>query len=89
MQPRSGKGPSWANEPQLQPQTPARKVEGVNPKDNQMDVDPAPSQDALTDLEWMKQRMANSIVQDSGTTPLRPNLQPPSTTDISQVRFLG
>jgi len=85
MQPRTGKGPSWANEPQPQPQIPARKVEGVSPKDSQMDVDPSPSQDALSDLEWMKQRMANSIIQDPGTTTLRPDPLPPSTTEISQV----
>ena len=87
MQPRTGKGASWANEPQPQPQTPARKVEEVNPKGNQMDVDSAPSQDTLSDLEWMKQRMANSIVQDSGTTTLQPDPPHPSATDISQVRL--
>ena len=52
MQPRTGKGPSWTNESQPQYHTSA-KVEKVNPKDDQIDVNPAPPQDVLSDLEWM------------------------------------
>ena len=87
MQPRTAKGPSWANEPQPQPQAPVKKVGGVDPKDNQMDLDSAPSQDALSDLEWMKQRMAKSAVQESETITPHPDPPPPNVTDINQVRL--
>ena len=87
MQPRTVKGPSWANEPQPQSQTPVRKVEKVNPEDNQMGVNPTPSQDVLSDLEWMKQRMAKSMVQDSETTTPRLDPLPLDMAGINQVRL--
>ena len=87
MQPRTAKGPSWVNGPQPQPQAPVKKAGGVDPKDNQMDVGPAPSQDALSDLEWMKQRMAKSAVQDSDTITSHPDPTPQNVTDINQVRL--
>lgn len=68
MQPRTGKGPSWVNEPQPQPRAPAKKSDTVVSKDDQMGDGPAPSQDGLSDLEWMKQRMAKSTAEDSDTT---------------------
>lgn len=83
MQSRTGKGPSWANEPQLRPQTSAGKAEEVGAKDDQMDDDPAPPQETLSDLEWMRQRMAKSNAEDSNTIA-----DPLSTTkaDANQVR---
>ena len=83
MQPRTGKGPSWTNEPQLRLQTSAEKAEEVGVKEDQMDDDPAPPQETLSDLEWMRQRMAKSNAEDANTSA-----DPLSTTkaDINQVR---
>ena len=89
MRPRTGKGPSWINEPQPQSRTPAKMVEEVDSSDNQMDVDPAPSQDALSDLEWMRQRMAKSIVDDSDTTATHLDPPPPGVADVNKVRLCG
>ena len=63
MQPRTVKGPSWKNEQQPQPQ-PLGKAMGVSVKGNQMDADPTPSQNGLSDMEWMRQRMAKPTVED-------------------------
>ena len=83
MKPRTVKGPSWANEPQLRPQISAGKAEEICAKDDQMDDDPGPPQEILSDLEWMRQRMTKSNAEDSNTIA-----DPLSTTkaDISQVR---
>lgn len=85
MQPRTGKGPSWANEPQLRPQTSAKKSDEVGAKDDQTGDDPSPSQDALSDLEWMRQRMAKSVVEDSDTTAHNSDPPPTTAADITQV----
>ena len=86
MQPRTGKGPSWANEPQLRPQTSAKKSDEVGVEDNEVGDDPAPSQDALSDLEWMRQRMAKSAVGDSDATARRLDPLPTTKEDMKQVR---
>ena len=86
MQPRTGKGPSWTNESQPQYHTSA-KAEEVNPKDDRMEADPAPPQDALSDLEWMRQRMAKSVVENTDTTVLYPAPSPPTAININQVRL--
>ena len=86
MQPRTGKGPSWANEPQLRPQTSAKKSDEVGVKDDQMDDEPAPSQDALSDLEWMRRRMANSVTDHSDATAHRLDSSPTTKADMEQVR---
>lgn len=86
MQPRTAKGPSWANEPQLRPQAPAKGVKGALVEEEQTDVDPMPLQDALSDLEWMKQRMAETTVEDSHTAAHRPEPQPTNKADGNQVR---
>ncbi|KAF9647916.1 hypothetical protein BDM02DRAFT_3097287 [Thelephora ganbajun] len=83
MQPRAVKGPSWMNEPQLRP---AKKVKGAGVKHNQIDVDPTPPQDALSDLEWMRQRMAKSSVGDSGTAAGHLDLPPTNEAGTRQVR---
>lgn len=70
MKPRTVKGPSWANESQLQPQASVKKSGGVGAEGERMDDDPAPSQDALSDLEWMRQRMAKSTVETRQLDPL-------------------
>lgn len=87
MEPRTGKGPSWANESRhLQSQTPTKNTGEVNPRDdNQMDVNSTPSQDALSDMEWMKQRMAKSIVEDSDMTTPHPGPSHPNVADVNQV----
>lgn len=85
MQPRTGKGPSWANEPLLQVQTSTKKPDEVGVKDNEMD-DPAPSQDALSDLEWMRQRMAKPAVGDPDATARRSDPLPTAKADMRQVR---
>ena len=87
MQPRAGKGPSWVNEPQPQSQTSVKVVERVDPRGDQMDPDPAPPQGVLSDLEWMRQRMAKSVDDDSDMTAPRPEPQPQGMSDISQVRL--
>ena len=86
MQPRTAKGPSWANEPQLRPQTPAKRVKGALGEEDQTDVDPVPLQDALSDLEWMKQRMAKTTGQDAHTAAYHPEPQPTNTANGNQVR---
>ncbi|KAF9789121.1 hypothetical protein BJ322DRAFT_522590 [Thelephora terrestris] len=77
MQPRTVKGPSWANEEQLRPQTTGKRV-GV--KDDHIDANPAPSQQALSDLDWMRQRMANSTVEEPDTATHLSD--PPTKTKI-------
>lgn len=52
MQPRTKKGPSWANE--------ARVEQPVPPPEERRDEPPASSA-ALSDLEWMKQRMSQNV----------------------------
>jgi len=86
VQPRTGKGPSWANEPQLRPRTPAENSDEVGVKDGRMNDNPAPPQDALSDLEWMKQRMAKPAVEDSGTTACRLDPLPTTKADMKHVR---
>jgi len=88
MQPRTVKGPSWANEAQLQPQTPMKESEGIIVEEGRMDNDPPPSQDALSDLEWMRQRMAKSIVKSSDTTARHSDPPPSTMVNVNQVRPL-
>lgn len=86
MQLRTGKGPSWVNEPQLRPQTPVKKLDKVGSKDDQMDDGPTPSQDGLSDLEWMKQRMAKSKAEGSDTAAGSMNPPPAVKADANQAR---
>ena len=86
MQPRTGKGPSWANEPQLRPQTSVKKSNEVGVRVDRMDDGSASSQDALSDLEWMRQRMAKSAVEVSDTTARRLDPLPTTKADMEQVR---
>ena len=86
MQPRTVKGPSWANEQQLRSQPTGKKEKGAGIKDDQMDVDPAPSQDALSDLEWMRQRMAKSVVGDPNTVTHISDPPPKNNVEAHQVR---
>jgi len=85
MQPRTGKGPSWANEPQLRLQTSTKNPDEIGVKGNEMG-DPAPSQDALSDLEWMRQRMAKSAVGDPDATARHSDPLPATKSDTRQVR---
>ncbi|KAJ3567263.1 hypothetical protein NP233_g6476 [Leucocoprinus birnbaumii] len=52
MQPRTKKGPSWANE--------ARVEQPIPPPEESKDDPPAHSA-AMSDLEWMKQRMSQNV----------------------------
>ena len=88
MQRQTAKGPSWLNEPQLRPQSPVKKVKEVAAKDDQMGSNTTLSQDALSDLEWMKQRMAKSAVEDSDATIRPPDSQPTNKPDTHQVCLL-
>ena len=87
MQPRTVKGPSWANEPHLRHQSPAKKVEGVTVKEDHAGANPTPSQDTLSDLEWMRQRMTKYPVEDSGATNQRSDPLPIDKPDAHQVCF--
>ena len=51
-----------------------------------MDGGPAPSQDGLSDLEWMKQRMAKSTAEDSDTAAGGVNPPPAVEADANQAR---
>ena len=51
-----------------------------------MNDNPAPPQDALSDLEWMRQRMAKPAVEDSGTTTCRLDPLPTTKADMKRVR---
>ena len=86
MQLRTGKGPSWVNEPELRPLTPAKKSDAVGSSDDQMDDGPAPSQDGLSDLEWMKQRMARSTAEDSNAAAGSMGPPPATKANANQAR---
>lgn len=83
MELRTRKGPSWANELQIRPQTSVNKAEGIGPEEGQIDINPTPSQVALSDLEWMRQRMVKPTVGDSDTAPRH---LPVDDVDINEVR---
>jgi multiple RNA-binding domain-containing protein 1 len=64
MQPRSGRGPSWANDP-LHSNSKAKRPVTV---DTQPSVDDAslvedgvPGSEGISDLEWMRQRMSKAL----------------------------
>ena len=85
MQPRTVKGPSWANEPQLLPHIPVGKAKGAVSEDDKMGVNLSRSQDALSDLEWMRQRMAKSTMEGHDTTIDHSGLPLTNESDTHQV----
>lgn len=90
MQPRTVKGPSWVNEPQLGPKSPEKKAKGVVTKGDWLGANHTPSQDTLSDLEWMRQRMAKSTAEDSDANIRHSDSSPTHKADTHQVcRFLS
>jgi multiple RNA-binding domain-containing protein 1 len=59
MQPRSTKGPSWANEPQASPIV-ETKTDGDD------EVEREGKEDGISDLDWMKKHMTNDIERLDG-----------------------
>ncbi len=65
MQPRTKKGPSWANEAQPEASTSSRTldVDMQDPEMQALDVEPV-NQEGLSDLDWMKRHLSKKVDKD-------------------------
>ncbi|PBK60975.1 RNA-binding domain-containing protein [Armillaria solidipes] len=65
MQPRTKKGPSWANETQPEASTSSRTldVDMQDPGVQALDVEPV-NQEGLSDLDWMKRHLSKKVDED-------------------------
>ncbi|KAK0477584.1 hypothetical protein IW261DRAFT_1565894 [Armillaria novae-zelandiae] len=65
MQPRTKKGPSWANEAQPEASTSSRTldVDMQDPEVQAQDVEPV-NQEGLSDLDWMKRHLSKKVDED-------------------------
>jgi len=75
---RRKKGPVWANEPTVEPQSSA-----LNP------LAEALPQGELSDLEWMKQRMSNAVDAEDRVFEQSDDDEPkPQVTKANEVRSI-
>ena len=76
------KGPVWANELSVEPPAPSQpQLPGVDP------LVEAPAQGELSNLEWMKQRMSNTVdTEDRVFEQSDDEPEPPRATKTITVR---
>ncbi|KAK0445041.1 uncharacterized protein EV420DRAFT_1648558 [Desarmillaria tabescens] len=81
MQPRTKKGPSWANEAQQEASTSSRTLDMdmQDPEVNAPDTEPV-NQEGLSDLDWMKRHLSKKVDEVERVFEQPDDEEPASTT---------
>ncbi|PFH49280.1 hypothetical protein AMATHDRAFT_48833 [Amanita thiersii Skay4041] len=84
MKPRTKKGPSWANEettnPSTAPTRSSKQMDNVAETSNDESNQEKPSDEAISDLDWMKRHMSKSVANVDKVFEQSDDEDPPELT---------